>query len=164
MPLDVESRNPVVDRDAEEIQRLEELWRASPSEAPATPAPTRTRQRPWLGALLTLGWLGFLVSVFFEPAPDHPNTPLWGEYLILSFWLTLLGAAILGIARTGRRAYAAATIAGVLGIGLAVACRATEHHLGGWWLYELGATGALTALGAAGLLRSRPRASSDSAI
>jgi hypothetical protein len=57
--------------------------------------------------------------------------------------------------RTGRSAYAAATVAGIVGLGVSAACGATEHHPSGWWIYELAATGALTALAVTGLLRRR---------
>jgi hypothetical protein len=36
---------------------------------------------------------------------------------------------------------------------VAISCRATEHHLGNWWLAELGATAALTGLAALGLVQ-----------
>jgi uncharacterized membrane protein AbrB (regulator of aidB expression) len=64
--------------------------------------------------------------------------------------LLLLGAAAVGpvFAKLG---FAGAALAGPLGILLAVNCRAAEHHLGNWWLVELGAAIALTGLAAAGL-------------
>jgi hypothetical protein len=62
----------------------------------------------------------------------------------------LLAAAGIGpvLAQAG---FAAAAFAGPLGMLLAVECRAAEHHLGNWWLAELGATAALTGLAAVGL-------------
>jgi hypothetical protein len=159
MPLLTDTRETRLDEGPDEqVRRLEELWEASPEAPPARTERAAGRRRI-LGPALALGWLVFVVSVFFEPAPEPGAvTPLWGEYLILSFWLALGAAAIMGFARFGRGAYAAATIAGALGMGLAVACRTTEHHLGWWWAYELGATSALAAAGAVGLLRSRRRA------
>lgn len=163
MPGLIETREPeLTDDRADELRRLEELW-ATPAEAPAA-APS-VPGRDWLGTLLgptlALGWLAFIVSVFFEPTSEPgAATPLWGEYLILTFWLSLGAAGIMAAARVGRGAYAAATIAGGLGIGLAIACRTTAHHLGSWWIYELGATAALTAFGALGLARSRKRSRS----
>lgn len=161
MPGLIETREPELTQDeVEDVRRLEELWAASADEAPPI-APARMTAIPValrFGPLLALACLGFLASIFFEPASEPGTaTPLWGEYLILTFWVALVAAAIMGIARAGRGAYACATFAGALGIGLAVACRTTSHHLGSWWLYELGATAALTALGAAGLIRSRRR-------
>ena len=50
-----------------------------------------------------------------------------------------------------RQSRLAATLAGPLGIVLAVNCRAAEHHLGNWWLAELGAALALAGLAAVGL-------------
>lgn len=156
MPLLTDTRETRLDeRHDEQVRRLEELWEASPDASPARIEPGVGRRRVF-GPALALAWLAFVVSVFFEPAPEPGAvTPLWGEYMILTFWVALVTAGIMAAARAGRGAYAAATLAGALGIGLAIACRATEHHLGAWWTWELGATGALTALGAIGLARSR---------
>ena len=157
MPLLIDKYAPDVDtRNVDEIRRLEELWEASPDE-PLRPGVARRLAgalAPPLGPLLALGWAAFVVSVFFEPAPE-PNAvvPVWGEFLILGFWLGLAAAGILAITRAGRSAYLAATIAGGIGIALAITCRTNEHHLGSWWIYELAATGALAALGLVGLLR-----------
>lgn len=151
----------LIDQETQEavaqVDELEELWHLE-SAPPAARRPVLGAFADRLGWFLAAGWILFIVSVFFEPAPD-PNAvvPPWGEVLILSFWLGLAAAGILALARAGRGAYLAATIAGGLGIVLAITCRTSEHHLGSWWIYEMGATGALTALGAALLLRSKRR-------
>ena len=69
---------------------------------------------------------------------------------VVQMIVMLLGAAAVGplFAKVGfdrRRARRPA------GIALAVNCRASEHHLGNWWLVELAAAVALTGLAAVGL-------------
>ncbi|HEX2044303.1 MAG TPA: hypothetical protein VHF23_01610 [Gaiellaceae bacterium] len=143
---------PTTRTPADELRELEELW-----AAPAVPEPgaraTERRLLPTVpGGALAVGWTIFFVGVLlFEPASsDSVHTPLWGDLLVGGFVLTLMAAALLGspFARFG---FAAATVGGVLGMAVAVACRATGHHLGAWWLLELGAAAALTALAATGL-------------
>jgi hypothetical protein len=139
---------------AAEIRELEELWRASPD----TEAPVRSRIGEGLfrrlGWLLAAGWIAFFVSVSFQPAPNpEAVTPLWADLVIAGLFLALGTAALTGLVRSPRIGFAAATVAGLLGMAIAVGCKTTEHHGGSWWLYELGATTALMALSAAGLTR-----------
>jgi hypothetical protein len=142
---------------AQEIRELEELWAASPA-AVAEPAPAAVKVAPSYrlpqvpGWMVATGWLVFLICAFvFEPA-SNPNAaePLWVQYAILGLFGSLVTAAFTGIGAP-RSGFAAATVAGACGMALSYACAATGHHLGPWWLVELGATGALTALSAAGL-------------
>ena len=94
-------------------------------------------------------------SVFFEPAPTPGSvTPLWADLLVAGFFLSLGTAGILGVMRGGRVAFGVASIAGLLGLSLAVSCMATDHHPVGWWAWELAATGVLTVLALAGFRRS----------
>jgi hypothetical protein len=146
-------------RAAEEIARLEELWDASPDECEAGAgivarfAGLLSRR---LGTLLALGWVAFLVTAFVQPTVNpEATTPLWADLVAAGFMFSLVGAGITGLLRSSRMGFAAATVAGAFGIALAIGCKATAHHLGAWWLYELGATAALTALAAVGLARSR---------
>jgi hypothetical protein len=145
-------------RDDAELLMLEELWAAPVVAEPRERRPNRISA--WLsgrlGWVLAGAWLAFIVSIFFAPAPD-PNlvVPLWAEALVAGFFLTLGTAGIMAALRTGRSAYGAAAVAGLVGLGVSAACGATEHHPGGWWIYELAATGALTALALTGLLRRR---------
>ena len=138
----------------DEIRELEELWAAPAAPEPAaTLRAPRSRALPQVpGGLVAAGWVAFVVGVMlFEPAPDpHAATPLWGNLVVAGWALVLLAAAAAGPA-LARLGFAAATIAGALGIVISVACRTTGHHPGSWWLVELGATAALTGLAAAGL-------------
>jgi len=145
------------DQDDAELRMLEELW-AAPAATEREPHVRRTSS--WLddrlGWILAGGWLAFVVSLFVAPAPDPELVvPLWAEALVAAFFLTLGTAGIMAALRAGRSAYAAATVAGLVGLGVSAACGATEHHPGGWWIYELAATGALTAFAVTGLVRRR---------
>ncbi len=143
-----------------ELRLLEELWTAPPARE--APAPVRRPRFPttWLadrlGWILAFGWGAFIVSVFFEPAPE-PNqiVPVWADALVAGFFLSLGAAGIMAAMRAGRGTYAVATVAGLAGMALGVACGTTGHHASGWWVYELGATSVLTALAVTGLARRR---------
>ena len=133
----------------DDLRALEELW-----AAPAFDEPRVARRWTPLvpGALVAGGWLTFyVVALAFQPAPEHGMTwPVWATAVSVAQILLLLGAAAIGplFAKAG---FAGAALAGPLGIVLAINCRAAEHHLGNWWLAELGAAIALTGLAAAGL-------------
>jgi hypothetical protein len=138
----------------EELEKLEALW-----DAPAAlePLPARAKLLDRLplvpGWLVAGGWIAFfLVLLVATPAPE-PGIPtaLWADVASAAMFLLLLGAPLL--AEMGSRlGFGAATFAGGLGIALAVECHASAHHLGNWWLFELGATAALAGAAALGLV------------
>jgi hypothetical protein len=134
----------------DELRALEELWEAPALGETRTLPPRRLPLVP--GALVAGGWLTFLVvAVTFQPAPEPGMTwPVWATTASVVQLVLLLGAAAVG-PLFGRIGFAAATLAGPLGIALAVNCRASEHHLGNWWFVELAAAVALTGLAAVGL-------------
>ena len=144
---------PTTTRDSvDEIRALEELW-----AAPAAAEPRVRTAREWSlpivpGRLVAVGWVAFFtLALLFEPAAEPGATiPSWAVAVFLVEVALLLGAAGLGplLSQAG---FAAAALAGPLGMLLAVECRAAAHHLGNWWLAELGATAALTGLAAVGL-------------
>jgi hypothetical protein len=145
---------PTTTRDrTDEIRALEELW-----DAPTVPErperkPSSRLTLPLLpGGVLAVGWVAFFLGVLaFEPAPEPGmTTPAWGVAVLVS-WISLLFAAAAFGPVVARLGFAAAVGAGALGMVVAISCRATEHHLGNWWLAELGATAALTGLAALGL-------------
>jgi hypothetical protein len=145
---------PTTTRDrVDEIHALEELWAAPAAAEPPVAAPRRGLSLPEVpGNLVAAGWVTFFTLVLlFEPAAEPGAAiPAWAVGVFLLEVALLLGAAGLGpvLAPAG---FAAAALAGPLGMLLAVECRAAEHHLGNWWLAELGATAALTGLAAIGL-------------
>jgi hypothetical protein len=159
IPVADEEGDVLATRDkVDEAYELEALWNASPAEVDET-AHLRRPRRSTLdlaaripGVALIWGWIAlFAGSVVFAPVPDsHAATPAWANLLAVSFVFALLGAPIVG-RRLPAAGFGLATAAGALGVGLAVACTATGHHAGSWWLAELGGTGALTALAGAGL-------------
>jgi len=144
---------PTTTRDrTDELTALEELW-ATPTVAEPVVATARRRTLPLVpGALLAGAWVTFFAVVLtFQPAPEPGMTwPLWASAVSLAQMFLLLGATAIG-SLFPRLGFTAAALAGPLGIVLAVNCRAAEHHLGNWWLVELGAAIALTGLAAVGL-------------
>ncbi|MGH3023130.1 MAG: hypothetical protein ACRDNI_05690 [Gaiellaceae bacterium] len=140
----------------DEIRALEELW-AAPAAPEPQPEPVRSRLAEALpyppGVLLLWGWIGYLAAVvLFQPAPE-PGM-VWPTWMVASSYamlLLLLGAGALAFLPA--LGYGVAGVAGGLGMALSVGCRAAEHHLGNWWLAELGATAALTGIAVFGLAR-----------
>ena len=155
----LDNREPDIGNGAPvEIDPLEAIW-ALPAATRREPGLQRRlldRAGAHLGRIVAFGWVVFVGSVFFEPVPAPGSvTPLWADLLIAGFFLALGTAGILGVMRGGRMAFGAASIAGLLGLSLAVGCMATGHHPVGWWAWELVATSALTILALAGLRRHR---------
>jgi hypothetical protein len=140
---------PTIRDRTDDVGALEELW-----AAPAYREPETGRRRLPLvpGALVAGGWLTFYVVVLaFQPAPEPGMTsPAWATALSTVVFMLLLGTAAIGPAYS-KLGFAGAALAGPHGIVLAVNCRAAAHHLGNWWLVELAAATALTALAAVGL-------------
>jgi hypothetical protein len=144
---------PTTTRDSvDEIRALEELWAAPAAAEPPAAAPRRLSLPDVPGSLVAAGWVAFFTLVLlFEPAAEPGAAiPAWAVGVFLLEVALLLGAAGIGplLAPAG---FAAAALAGPLGMLLAVECRAASHHLGNWWLAELGATAALTGIAAVGL-------------
>lgn len=135
----------------DDLRALEELW-VAPAYGEVQARPRRLPLVP--GALVAGGWLTFFaVAIAFQPAPEPGMTwPVWVTAVSVVQIMLLLGAAAVGPA-FAKLGFAGAALAGPLGIALAVNCRAAEHHLGNWWLVELGAAIVLTGLAAGGLLQ-----------
>jgi hypothetical protein len=142
---------PTTTRDRiDEIQALEELWAAP---AAVEPKPVRRRTLPLVpGGLVAGCWIAFILAVeLFAPAPA-PGME-WAAWAIavqlVMYGVLFLSAAVGG--SSGGAGFGGAVLAGLLLVPLAVNCRAAEHHLGNWWLAELGVAIGLTALAAVGL-------------
>jgi hypothetical protein len=148
--IDTQSR-PRVDH---ELAELEALW-----DAPAARTrPPRTRNLDGIRRPLGVVWAAVLVSLFLAPAPEtQPAIPWWSWALFGVFTLAVAGM-FLAFAVSGLGlSLGASLFAGLLGVGLGVGCLATEHHAGGWAIYELGAFSTLGLASAAGLLVHRLR-------
>jgi hypothetical protein len=144
---------PTTRERTDELRELEDLWTApSFGEPGALPAAGRRRLPRIPGVLLAGSWLAFwAIALAFQPEPEHGmTTPVWATAVSTVLLLMLLGAAAIGPAFS-KIGFGLAALAGPLGIVLAVNCRAAAHHLGNWWLVELAAATALTALAAVGL-------------
>jgi|SRR5687767_10687890 hypothetical protein len=146
---------PTTTRDrVDEIRALEELW-AAPAAGEPRPEGARRRSFPSVpGKFVAVGWVAFFtLALLFEPAAEPgASIPAWAVAVFLAQLALLLGGGWIG-AVSDRVGFAAATLAGPLGMAIAVECRAAAHHLGNWWLAELGATAALTGIAAVGLVQ-----------
>jgi hypothetical protein len=156
------ARRQRVEQDAEEIRRLEELWAAAPAlaedAAPGLLRRVAARLSSRLGTLLALGWVAFMVTAYVQPTVNpEAVTPLWADLIAAGFFFSLVAAAITGLLHSPRAGFTAAAAAGAFGVALAIGCKATEHHLGAWWLYELGATALLTGAAVFGIVRRAGR-------
>lgn len=143
----------------DDVRALEELWAAPPAPEPElTAVRTPPALRRPLGPYLASGWIAFVAAVaIFQPDPEPGMAwPAWMVAASAALYLLLPAAAFVAVSLPPL-GYAAAVVAGGLGMALAFGCRAAEHHLGNWWLAELGATGALTGLAALGLVRALRR-------
>jgi hypothetical protein len=100
------------------------------------------------------GWLAYyFVALPLAPDPEPGAvTPTWALALF-SFQISLLFVGAAFGALFSRAGFACATLAGLIGFGLGVECRADAHHLGSWWLVLCGIMFGLTALAAGGLVQ-----------
>jgi hypothetical protein len=97
---------------------------------------------------ISLAWIGSISGLLiFQPVPTNAEAaePAWATVVGIAF-LATLGAMAIGLGRRQRWAYTVSGGAGVLGMLLAYACLASGHHLGVWWMIELGVFAGLTAL------------------
>jgi hypothetical protein len=142
-----------------QTEGLEQLWKqpaAKPerSQVDSPPRKSYRESRDWSRPLL-VAWIAIMVALYvLEPRPSDPGaTPLWGTIVLLAFTYALIASTI-GLA--GRRPWGlgASALAGGLGMVVAVACAATGHHAGAWWIIEAVAFTGLAA-GSIAALRAR---------
>jgi hypothetical protein len=139
--------------DDELVRELEQLWRRPVAEPPS--APRQSRVYPVALRALVFGWPAFLIFISLAiPPGNEALTPTWVDAASVGLILALVGAGALAFFPW--IALGLSGLAGGLGIAVGIACRATEHHLGSWWLVETAGFSALAALSVACLaLRAR---------
>jgi hypothetical protein len=142
------------------LRQLEELWEASPAGPSALPVPRRgDAAYGVLARVLAWGWPSVLGAVLMlAPAPAPGAT--YAGWVVGASVALVLGPVVAGLlALNGLRtsALAASAALGGLGIAVGIACRATAHHTGAWWIAETAMFAALAALSIA-CLALRPRA------
>lgn len=113
-------------------------------------------ERTWLRRLGTTWVVAISALILFQPAVTPSPEPAWANVLRYSF-LGGLGAIALGTARRHRWVFGVSGATGVLGMGMAYACLATDHHLGAWWMVEMGTFAALTVFSIVAAERSHAR-------
>jgi len=132
------------------------------ASSPAPPTAMAAGEPRSLDTPLAVAWMVFVATlIYLEPAPADPAQaiPLWGELLGLAFF-TALGTALAGL--FGHRSWGrtASLVAGGLGLAVAAACVATDHHTASPFLaYELAGFGALMAVTLRGGRASPPHRS-----
>ena len=146
---------PTTTRDRiDEIQALEELWAAPAADEPKPAPPRRRRDLPLVPGGRGRSRLARLLRRSRASRRLPSRGMAWATWAI-AVELVMIGLllAAAGLGADVRQGWdsPAATLAGLLLIPLAVNCRAAEHHMGNWWLAELGAAIALTGLAAVGL-------------
>lgn len=113
-------------------------------------------RRTWTRRL-AIAWAASITAlIVFEPVPTNTQAtePVWATVAAFAF-LGSLAAMSVGFAKRHRWAFGVSGGAGVLGMFLAYACLASGHHLGAWWMIELGTFCALTALSITAAERSK---------
>ena len=143
------------------VAELERLWERSSDAAPTPevrPARRRVDVPGLLSKALVVGWVVFFVALFAAapPADAAVATPAWVEAASVAIVLAVLVAAFTAATVPGF-ALACSALAAGLGIPVGIACRATEHHAGAWWMVETGAFAALAVASIACLATRRGR-------
>lgn len=135
-----------------------------------TPSPPEPRPATWadrfrphapvsgpLAAGLGLAWLiGYPLGLALEPLPDDPAAAQ-GLLAVLTgtVFLAALATTAGGLWLRRRWGVLASITAGVMLLGMAVACPATGHHeIGLWWFGQLAVAAGLVGAGRAVLRRT----------
>jgi hypothetical protein len=148
-------------RETADLQELEALWEL-PAHRPRRIGP-ELAERLSARIVKTLAWawpvlLIALLTVEPDPQPGA-QAPVWAAVLGDAFLLTLLAGVIARFAAGPRLGLGLFSAVGLMGIAGGVACRATAHHAGSWWVVETAVFSALALAAFAGLaLAQRARA------
>jgi hypothetical protein len=116
------------------------------------------RLSPWWAAGLAVAWVAiFSGGVILEPAPSDPDAamPLIEGLMVTGL---MLGWLVTAVGLAARRRYGAlgSLFAGVVLVGITIACPVSGHHsgIGAWWLFEAAGSAALVGLSARALRRA----------
>jgi len=132
-----------------------------PSAEPAVARakrPVDRRTARWLGIACPVV---YAVCMAIEPVPADPQAavPVWAGLVTLISIAAIVATVASGFGRDAR-VFPAAVGAGVLAVGLSVACPLSGHHSGiGWWWYtQMALSVGFLAFGAAAWRRHRTAA------
>lgn len=138
----------------DELAALEALWDAPAAQPPAP----RKRSIDFIRRPLGYAWAVVLASLFLAPSPEPEVAIPWWSWALFSVFALAVVGMFAAFATSGMGlSLGASLFAGALGVGLGVGCLATEHHAGGWAIYELGAFSALALASTVGLVAHRRR-------
>ncbi len=137
--------------DAALVEELEELWEASPGRAADSRRARGNAVYDVLAKSVAWGWPAVLAAIFvLAPAPAPQQT--YAGWVVGASIAILLGPIVAGLLALNGWTSSALSLSaalGGLGIAVGIACRATAHHSGSWWMAETTMFAALTALSVA---------------
>jgi hypothetical protein len=146
-----------------DLDELELLWetpaRPRPSTAAVPGARARLSRFATSGTALAAAWAVAIAVVGAAPVPaEEADAPLvWWDavYFFLAVGIVIgLGLLATRLAQVPY-GWACSAVAGGLGVILGIACRASGHHLGSWWLLETAAFAAVLGVSVAGAATRR---------
>ncbi len=130
------------------VEKLERLWAASPDSVEVESRRLRGTRYDALARGLAWGWPSVLVAIFVLAPPPAPDQTYAGWVVGASVAILLgpLVAGLLALNGWTSPALGLSAVLGGLGIAVGIACRATAHHTGSWWMVETTMFAALTAV------------------
>ncbi len=114
--------------------------------------------RTWPVAMGLAWYAAFSLVSATTPEPPRPEAvSAWDGAIYLALFAAI-GAMAVGLARRARFGLMASVGAGLVMLGLVVACPLTGHHeqVGAWWFAQLAAFAAVTGASLVGLRRAAP--------
>ena len=128
----------ILDERSDTVDELEALWELPEHDPQArrwrlsteADVSAAARRFAWI-------WVGTIVLIgFAEPAPAAGVHPPGYWYAASAIFWSALAAGLLSLLGPRRLALGSFATMGFAGIALGVACRASGHHAGSFWLVE----------------------------
>jgi len=152
----VEVRDRTVERSDHVLDQLERLW--------ALPAVDRRPRRKLASETyglcvraLVFGWPAVILGIaLLAPSPAPGAT--YSSWMVAAGIALTLGPIVAGYVGAGFPMLGLGMSASLGGVGIAagIACRATAHHMGAWWMVETALFACLAVVSVAALaLRAR---------